>query len=147
MGDQISSFFCNRKQECTMSKIQKIINIEDDVYKHVAIKRAFVANGIDHIDREQDAVDAIEKIVEAYKSGSSYDLLVTDMHFPVDGKMNNQAGMYVIEQLKKSGIEVPIVVCSSVRYKIEGIAGCIHYNESVDLAGDFRTILQDISNT
>lgn len=130
-----------------MRRIQKVLNIEDDVYKHVAIKRALVSNGIDHIDSEQDAQDAIEKIIEAHKAGSPYDLLVTDMHFPIAGEINNQAGMYVIEQLKKNGIEIPIVVCSSVRYRIGGISGCIHYNESVDLAGEFRTILQNISST
>lgn len=49
----------------------------------------------------------------------------------------------VIRQLKEKGIRLPIVVCSSLRYTIEEIEGCIFYNErSQDLDGDIGQMIR-----
>lgn len=47
------------------------------------------------------------------------------MHFPINGVLNENAGMFVLERLKRKGISIPIIVRSSVRYNIPEIIGCI----------------------
>lgn len=128
-----------------IKKVCKVLNIEDDVYKHTAIKRALGRNGVTTIDWETDAVDGIARIEKAIEEENPYELLITDMHLPVNGKIHGEAGMYVIDELKKKGISIPVAVCSSVRYRIDKIAGCIHYNErSGDLDRDIRELLKSL---
>ena len=124
-----------------------ILNIEDTILKHVAIKRSLEKCRIDTkwIDRAGTAEDGLRMIEEATVAGDPYDLLITDMHFPLNGTPNVDAGMYVIEELKRRGIDMPIVVCSTIQYKIDGIAGCISYNERMgNLDDDIRKMLKSL---
>jgi CheY-like chemotaxis protein len=129
-------------------KIKKVINIEDTILKHIAIKRALNKCGIGLIDQETTAISGIERIEEAIKEGNPYDLLVVDMHFPIEkGQDDFKAGEYVINTLKEKGINIPIILCSSVRYNIPNIEGCIFYNEkSGDLDSDMRELIEDLKN-
>ena len=67
------------------------------------------------------------------------------MHFKVNVVDDFKAGLYVIEQLKKKNIEIPIIVCSSIRYTIPEIEGCIFYNSNRDLNWDFREVLEKLN--
>ena len=127
-----------------MMKIRKILNIEDDIIKHCNINRALDWNRYPKAELATTAEDGIEMIETAIAEGVPYDLLITDMHFPVNGEDNHKAGLYVIEKLKCKGIEIPIIVCSSVRYNIPEIAGCIFYSRSWDLNWDFRELLEKL---
>lgn len=80
-------------------------------------------------------------IETAIAEGAPYELLITDMHFPVNGEDNHKAGIYVMDELKRKNILIPTIVCSSVRYSIPEIVGCIFYNRSRDLNWDFRELL------
>lgn len=127
--------------------INKVLNIEDTVLKHAAISRALKKAGIPNVDLASNAEDGIAMIEEAIKSGESYELLVTDMIFPINSndKEESEAGMYVIEKLKEKNIELPIVMCSSGRYRIPEIERCIFYNErSGDLDGDISRVVNDL---
>lgn len=123
-------------------KIKKVINIEDTMMKHIAILRALKKVGITDVAHATNAEDGIAMIEEAIEENDGYDLLITDMHFPINGVAQEEAGLYVIETLKEKEIEIPIVVCSSVRYRIDDIVECIFYNErSGDLDGDIRNVV------
>ena len=124
----------------------KTINIEDDVLKHCAIKRALNQNGISQITHATDGVTGIQKIEQAIAEGKPFQLLVVDMHFPkaTGERSDSEAGIYVIKTLQEKGIQIPIIVCSSDRLRIGGVAGCVHYHPSRDLYSDMKEILEDL---
>ena len=127
--------------------VRKVLNIEDLPSKHVAVRRALERCGVPYIDHAETAVDGLDMIEAAIAEGRPYDLVVTDMYFPMTkGGMEVQAGMYVIEELDARGINVPIVVCSSARMVIPEIVGCIHYNPKNDLDADMREFVEMVNN-
>ncbi|NLJ19388.1 response regulator [Globicatella sulfidifaciens] len=122
--------------------IFKVINIEDDPIKHGDIMMALKKCGVTQISVESKGEDGVNKIEMAIGEGEPYNLLVLDMQFPINGQYEKKAGKIVIEQLQKKEIHIPIIVCSSIRYDIPGIVGCIHYNEANDLYSDMRDLIE-----
>ena len=127
-----------------MAKFKKIINIEDTTEKHWAINRALNWNGCPNAELAKNAETGIAMIEEMIATGNPYELLILDMHFPVNGTDDTKAGLYVIGELKNKNIKIPIIVCSSLRYNIPEIVGCIFYNKSRDLNWDFRELLSKL---
>ena len=106
--------------------IKRVLNIEDTALKHIAIKRALNKAGIGFVDNATTGDKGFEMIENAIAEGKPYDLIITDMHFPIYGQIDSEAGMKVIAELKKRELEIPIVVCSSVRYNyIPDVVDCI----------------------
>lgn len=127
--------------------IRRVLNFEDLSSKHVAVRRALESCGILHIDHAETAVDGLDMIEAAIEAGKPYDLIVSDMYFPVSkGGMEVQAGMYVIEELQARGINVPVIVCSSARMVIPEIVGCIHYSPWNDLNQDMREMIEIVKS-
>ena len=127
-------------------QVRKVLNIEDLATKHVDVRRALERCGVPYIDHVEHAVDALDMIEAAIAEGKPYDLIVSDMYFPISkGGYEAQAGMYVIEELQARGIDVPVIVCSSARMVIPEIVGCIHYNPyRNDLDADMREFIEEI---
>lgn len=122
--------------------VKRVLNIEDNMFKQSDIKKALNKVGVVEVDLATNAEEGLRMIDTAIKEGKEYDLLITDMHFSVNGQDRDEAGLYVIEELKKSNIDIPIAVCSSVRYRIPEVLECIYYNErSGDLDGDIRSLI------
>lgn len=127
--------------------VRKVLNFEDLPSKHVAVRRALERCGVPNIDHADNAVEGLDMIEAAIAEGKPYDLIVSDMYFPVSkGGMEVQAGMYVIEELQARGIDVPVIVCSSARMVIPEIVGCIHYSSRNDLDADMREMIEMIRN-
>ena len=127
--------------------IRKVLNIEDLPSKHVDVRRALERCGVPYIDHAETAVDGLDRIEAAIAEGKPYDLIVSDMYFPMTrGGMEVQAGMYVIEELQARGIHVPVIVCSSARMVIPEIVGCIHYSPRNDLDADMREMIEIVRN-
>ena len=127
--------------------IRKVLNIEDFPSKHVDVRRALERCGVPYIDHAETAVDGLDMIEAAIAEGKPYDLIVSDMYFPMTrGGMEVQAGMYVIEELQARGIDVPVIVCSSARMVITEIVGCIHYSLRNDLDADMREMVDIVRN-
>lgn len=126
-------------------KVKRVLNIEDTMEKHSAIFRSLKKVGIMDVDLAVDATQGLEMIETAIQDGKGYDLLITDMQFPINGEYNKEAGYYVIEELKNKNITIPTVVCSSIRYRISEVEGCIYYDvRNGDLDRDIRTIVKEI---
>ncbi len=127
-------------------QIRRVLNIEDLITKHVDVRRALERCGVPHIDHAETAVDGLDMIEAALVEGKPYNLIVSDMYFPMTkGGMEVQAGMYVIEELEARGIDVPVIVCSSARMVIPEIVGCIHYNPyRNDLDADMRELVEQV---
>ena len=98
-----------------------------------------------YIDHADNAVDGLDMIEASIAEGKPYDVIVSDMYFPISkGGMEAQAGMYVIEELQARGIDVPVIVCSSARMVIPEIVGCIHYSSRNDLDADMREMIETV---
>lgn len=127
-----------------MCEFEEVLNIEDDIFKHIAIKRALEFCGIHRVDHATNSDEGL-RMLDASLGNEPYDLLVLDMQFPVSGKYHGEeAGIYVMEQLKKKLIDIPIIICSSLRLRIEGAVDCLFYNKSRDLNMDMRNALKQI---
>ena len=125
--------------------VRKVLNIEDLPTKHVAVRRALERCGVPYIDHADNAVDGLDMIETAIAEGKPYDVIVSDMYFPISkGGMEAQAGTYVIEELQARGIDVPVIVCSSARMVIPEIVGCIHYSARNDLDADMRELIEQV---
>lgn len=129
-------------------QVRKVLNIEDVVTKHIAVRRALERCGVPYIDHADNAVEGLDMIEAAIAEGMPYDLIVSDMYFPMSkGGSEVQAGMYVIEELQAREISVPVVVCSSARMVIPEIVGCIHYNPARnDLDADMREFVDIVKS-
>lgn len=127
-------------------QVRRVLNIEDVVTKHVDVKRALSRCGVPYVDHADNAVDGLDMIEAAIAEGKPYDLLVSDMYFPISkGGSEVQAGMYVIEELQARGINLPVIVCSSARMVIPEIVGCIHYSPYWnDLDADMRELVEQV---
>ena len=127
--------------------VRKVLNFEDLSSKHVAVRRALERCGVPNIDHADNAVEGLDMIEAAIAEGKPYDLIISDMYFPISkGRMEVQAGMYVIEELQARGIDVPVIVCSSARMVIPEIVGCIHYSSRNDLDADMREMIEMVRN-
>ena len=125
--------------------VRRVLNIEDTTLKHVAIARALNKAGVPFVDWAKNGDVGIKMIENSIKDGKVYDLIITDMHFPIYGEDDFQAGTKVIAELRKRNIDIPIVVCSSHRYNIPEAADCIFYNErSRDIDDDIREMLSKL---
>ena len=128
-------------------QVRKVLNIEDDPAKHVAIRRALERCGIPYIEHADNANDGLDMIEAAIAEGKPYHVVVSDMYFPMSkGGMEVKAGEYVIDELQARGIDVPVIVCSSARMVIPEIVGCIHYNPRNDLDADMREMIEIVQN-
>lgn len=125
--------------------IKRVLNIEDTAMKHVAIVRALNKARIGLIDHAATGDEGLELVEKSIADGKPYDLIITDMHFPIYGEIDPEAGMKVIAELQKREINIPVVVCSSVRYvNIPGAVHCIYYNEK---SGNVDDEIREMLNT
>lgn len=131
-------------------KITRVLNIEDTMSKHVAIRRSLGKCGVSDniIEHATTAIEGLSKLDIAIEENNPYSLIVLDMYFPIlPGERMTQAGMYVLEELKKRNLTLPVIICSSVRLYIPEVVGCIYYNEwKGDLDGDMREMIDIVKN-
>jgi CheY-like chemotaxis protein len=116
----------------------RVLNLEDDSMKHSAIERALRSCGISDIAWARNFEDGMELLEEPC------DLIITDMQFPMrKGENDNpDAGEKVIEQVKARGLEIPVIICSSGRYRIPEAYGCIWYSPRSEWEQELRELVQ-----
>lgn len=122
-----------------LSKI-KVVIVDDDVFKGNDIRRALEFNGVRNIITVRSQEKLWEQI---YHSEDKVDLIVTDMQYPLEAgeAIDKEAGFKLIERMKKEKIDVPVIVCSSLNYRIPGILGSVWYNGFSDLDSGFKEAL------
>lgn len=122
-----------------LSKIKAVV-VDDDVFKGSDIRKALEFNGI----RSIVTVRNQEKLWEQICHGEDkIDLIVTDMQYPLgEGEaVDEEAGFKLIERMEKEKIEIPVIVCSSLNYRIPNILGSVWYNKLSDLDFCFKEVL------
>lgn len=110
-----------------------ILIVEDSAFKYKDICNAITDAGyrgaaIEHAEYLEDAFKKIEKNPE---TKYPYDLIITDMWYPIEkGGYEVESGDVLIKTMKEKGIDIPIILCSSARYAYPGILGTVHYSKN-----------------
>ena len=124
----------------------RVLNVEDDPSKHHQIKSALNRMGIGDITLAEYENDALISVLESIENNNPYDLIITDMQFPLfsNGKPYDDAGMTFLAELKEHNVDIPVIVCSSFRLRIPDVLGCVHYSKDTDLWDEFQKLIADI---
>lgn len=122
-----------------LSRINAVI-ADDDVMKGADIRKALEFNGVRNIMTVRNQEKLWEQI---YHGEDKIDLIVTDMQYPLEAgeAVDEEAGLKLIERMKKEKIDIPVIVCSSLNYSIPDILGSVWYNALNDLDSNFKEVL------
>ena len=73
----------------------RVLNIEDDTFKHNDICKALSGCGIKDVEWSNNLADGWKQIKNSMDSNNPYDLIITDMYYPASraAERNNQ-GMF-----------------------------------------------------
>jgi len=121
-----------------------VVVIDDDIFKAINIKRALENNGISKVTLVGDQ----ESFWSLLKEGKHFDLIVTDMHYPLQkGKWADpDAGFILIEKMKEMAIDIPIIICSTRNFQSSDAWGTVWYSELMDISVEFRKLLKKLLN-
>ncbi len=123
----------------------RAIYLEDTIEKEYEISRELERNGIKEIDWVMYMEDGLELIQKSIDEGNPYDVVVTDMYYPLHrGGEEAQAGEAIIEKLKELGINIPVIVASSQDFRIPDAFGTIHYSENSNWEDDLRVLIKEL---
>lgn len=110
-----------------------ILNLEDNVFKHHDICKAIERGSFQNlrIDHVGNLKDGIERIKEQNEIEKPYDLIITDMWYPeMSGGGDSASGEKLIQIVNEQGLDIPVILCSSVKYRFPQILGSVHYAEN-----------------
>lgn len=96
----------------------RVLNIEDDTFKHNDICKALSECGIKDVEWSNNLADGWKQIKNSIDSNNPYDLIITDMYYPDEpGGREEQSGDALIDRVIKNKITIPVILCSSVNLK------------------------------
>ena len=124
----------------------KILHLEDNAMKQTAIARVLHDVCEAEIDWVTDVASGMKKIEEIKEQGDMYDLVITDMQYPLKKGtgIDEDAGEVFIGQMKDQNVEIPIIVCSSMRLRMREAYGCVWYHERNDWEMELRGMVRNL---
>lgn len=124
----------------------KILHLEDNAMKQTAIARVLHDVCEAEIDWVTDVASGMKKIGEIKEQGDMYDLAITDMQYPLKKGtgIDEDAGEVFIGRMKDQNVEIPIIVCSSMRLRIREAYGCVWYHERNDWEMELRGMVRNL---
>lgn len=131
----------------TASKLRVLI-IDDNVFKTFDIKKALEFCGVREISSVYDQESAWEELGRSEVAGRGFDLIVTDMHYPINRgeEADWRAGKILLEELENRGIRIPVIVCSSINHTIPHAFGCVWYsNLNENMQFDFQDLIAKLT--
>lgn len=128
-----------------LSELRTLV-VDDSIIKTMDIKRALEFNSIRDVRLVGNLEAVWEEIEKGEETGERIDLIVTDMHYPLrpGGEADHGAGFILLEELKRKGMEIPVIICSSKNYNEPAALGCVWYSDRTDINFDFKEILQKL---
>lgn len=106
----------------------RVLNLEDNAFKHYEIKKALSALGITRTDWVRNLEDGLKMTRE-----EKYDLYITDMWYPeTPGGPEGRSGDLFIKEIIKRGDPTPLILCSNQNYSYPEILGTLYYSERSD---------------
>ena len=126
-----------------MKKLNVLV-VDDDIIKSIDIKKALEVNGVKNIQLLGNQAAVWEEIEKAEETGKRIDLIVTDMHYPLNPGQEAEcdAGFILLDELKRKGKNIPVIICSSINYNEPKALGCVWYSKFTDIEFDVREILK-----
>ena len=122
-----------------------VLNIEDNAIKHRDICKVLEDCGEREVGWVKNLEDGMNRLKQAVRQTRPYDLIITDMYYPLTaGGKEMEAGELLIQRVAEMGLDIPIILCSSVNYRIPEILGTVHYAEHVDWEDDLRKLVKMI---
>ena len=83
----------------------RVLNIEDDTFKHNDICKALSGCGIKDVEWSNNFADGWKQIKNSIDSNNPYDLIITDMYYPNEpGGREEQSGDVLIDRVIKNKI-------------------------------------------
>ena len=124
----------------------KVINIEDNVFKHSAICKVLKQCGINEIEWSRNLADALNTIDKAYSMSEPFDLIITDMHYPLSplGRDDWDAGEKLISEMEKRGAADRVIICSSRNLRYPEIYGSLWYSELSDWEFGLKRLVEKL---
>lgn len=123
----------------------RVLNLEDTAIKHNDICKVLKSCGIAHVDWARNLEKGLEMLEESLKSETPYDLVITDMYYPTTpGGGDAPSGELFLQKRKEMGWQVPVIVCSTIRFRYPELLGAVHYSEKEDWESVLRELLQRI---
>ena len=123
----------------------KIIVIEDNDFKYKDIQDILLSLGYKDVVREKSYGSGLRNIV---LGDSNYDLLVLDMQLPLyddEYEIEEDAGISILNELKRKEIAIPTIICSSEKTDIPDVLANIQYNPSVYMKPTFEKVISQIT--
>ena len=127
----------------------RVLVADDNIIKSMDIKKALEFNGIKDIKLVGNQEAVWEEIEKGEEDGKEIDLIVTDMHYPLSPRQeaDHNAGFILLDELKRKGKDIPVIICSSINYNEPAALGCVWYNKLADMDFDFQEVLKRLSRT
>ena len=126
----------------------KILHLEDSASKYSAIRSVLITCGImpENVVRVTNLMDGIEILKEAKESGNSFDLAITDMYYPVEpgGYEEKDTGYKFVDFIKSEGLNLPIIICSSMRIKDGSVLDCIWFSPHSNWEMQLRALIEEL---
>lgn len=121
----------------------KALVLDDSPLKLAKITRILQNCGIASVKYVTDQQSGLKLIYESVKMGEAFDLIVTDMHYPLKAGAvpDTEAGQKLVERLCQEGITIPVIVCSSLNFVLPETFGTVWYNEIRDIEDEFRRLV------
>lgn len=113
-----------------------ILNLEDDIIKHNAIKKVILSCVNAKIDNARNLEDGLDLL-----KNNEYDLIITDMWYPLrKGEKDSESGEKLVRLIKEENLNIPIIICSSIQYRFNTY-GCIKYSEHTNWEDELRNLI------
>lgn len=124
----------------------KVLNFEDSVFKHSSIAKVLKSIGIVDITWVKNIEDGLDEIEDAMEP---FDLIISDMHYPVTsrGESDFSAGEKLIDILREKNIDIPVIICSSMRIYIPGMYGTVWYDERSEWREELKKLITELQSS
>ena len=124
---------------------KRILYVEDSNEKYMAVSMSMKSMGFKAPVRKTNLSEAIDEIVGAKESGEAFDVVITDMNYPLaPGEPENEgSGEILIDRLQEKGIDVPVIVISSFNYNVEKAFRSIWFVKSRNWEDDLERAIQE----
>ncbi len=108
----------------------RILHFEDEACKHADVKKAVNAAGPQEVVWAMNMEEGFAKLQEAQQEGKPFQVIITDMCFPLfeGGQESIRAGEEVMDGLEKRGLDIPVIVCSSLNIRSPRAYGSVWYS-------------------
>ncbi len=123
----------------------RVLNIEDDAFKHNDICKALSGCGIKDVDWCENLSEGWKQIKNSIDNDNPYDLIITDMYYPNEsGEREEKSGDVLIDRIIENKITIPVVLCSSVNFKYPEIYGCVYYSRTRNWEADMQKLVNGL---